>query len=70
MLEPAQLGFTYCQVPVIYTLGEGAGTTVVRRDGSQVIFPDNVLDAATSRLLFMKLGEIAQVEVLVDTVLD
>jgi len=70
MLKPAQLGFTYCQVPVIYTLGEEAGTTVVRRDGSRVIFPDNVLDAATSRSLFMKLGEIAQVEVLVDRVLD
>jgi len=70
MLKPAQLGFTYCQVPVIYTLGARTGTTVVRRDGSEVSFSANALDAATSRSLFLKSGEIARVEVLVNTVLD
>ncbi len=62
-LEPSQLGFTYCQVPVVYSHNSQRGATVLWRDGREQTFPDNVLDEKVSASLFMKLGEIARIDV-------
>ena len=69
VLQPQQLGFTYCQVPVIYTQTGGGDATVTWHDGKQIQFASGALDAATSASLFMKLGEIARIDVSVNTVL-
>ena len=35
-LEKGSLSFTYCQIPIIYKLGEKKGLKVVLNDGSNV----------------------------------
>jgi hypothetical protein len=42
---------------------------VTWHDGNQMTFADGALDAVTSASLFMKLGEIARIDVSVNTVL-
>lgn len=69
-LTVQQLGFTYCQVPVIYTYKGNGDATVTWRDGTQATFAEGQLDAKTSASLFMKLGEIARIDVSVNAVLD
>ncbi|MFO7975361.1 MAG: hypothetical protein R6V12_12080, partial [Candidatus Hydrogenedentota bacterium] len=47
------LAFTVCQVPVVYTVGDGPGRMrVTRRDGSADVLDGTALDAATSREVF------------------
>ena len=69
-LEPKQLGFTYCQVPVIYSLSDSNDATVTWHDGQQKVFANGELDADVSASLFMKLGEIARIDVSVNNTLD
>ena len=58
------LAFTWCQVPVIYRLDDGAETlTIVRRDGSQQSFAELTLPADESRALFERSGDIRQLTV-------
>jgi hypothetical protein len=57
------LGFTYCQVPVIYTLGEQASIKVVFEDGDSRSFTGHTLDHSTSEELFQRSGKINQVQV-------
>ena len=62
-VAPSQLGFTYCQVPVIYTSGGNGCVTLTLSNGEQKEFTDGKLDAALSASLFMKLGHVAKIEV-------
>ncbi len=58
------LAFTYCQIPIIYRLGDDAGSVkVTRSDGSVAAFSGIRLDAATSRAIFERNGEITSIEV-------
>jgi hypothetical protein len=68
-LKSQQLGFTYCQVPVVYTLNGGNEITVTLTDGSQQVVSDGPLNTAMSASLFMKLGEISRIDVSVANVL-
>ncbi|MEL0315837.1 MAG: hypothetical protein VW983_12460, partial [Halieaceae bacterium] len=65
-----QLGFTYCQVPVVYSKGGSGSATVTFSSGKQEIFEDGQLDADVSASLFMKLGEVARIDVSVASTLD
>jgi len=62
-LQAAQLGFTYCQVPVIYTHGGSGGVSVTWHNGEQRDFANGTLDSDVSASLFKKLGEIARIDV-------
>ncbi len=62
-LPAHSLAFTYCQVPVIYHLGEASGVTVYLRDGSQIQSPEPALDLATSHSLFGRTGDLLRIEV-------
>ncbi len=65
-LEPGTLAFTFCQVPVVYRLGDGAArVTVVRRYGTERSFDGTTLDAATSREVFERTGDVVRIEVAV-----
>ena len=65
-LEPGTLAFTFCQVPVVYRLADGeASLTVVRRDGQERRFDGATLDAATSRKVFERTGDVVRIEVAV-----
>ena len=62
-LPAGSLAFTYCQVPIVYRRADRSAVVVWRRDGSRVRSDGLALDAATSRSLFSRAGEVARVEV-------
>ncbi|MGL1902352.1 MAG: hypothetical protein OCC49_09460 [Fibrobacterales bacterium] len=62
-LETAQLGFTYCQVPVVYSLAEETSIIVTKKDGSTTAIKGEIIDAETSMAIFDKKGAIVKVEV-------
>ncbi len=58
------LAFTFCQVPVVYRLVDGdARVEVTDRDGTRRVFDDVFLDAATSRDVFERRGNLARIDV-------
>jgi hypothetical protein len=65
-LERGTLGFTFCQVPVVYRLvDDGHHVAVVRRDGSAQTFTDGFLDRDTSREVFERRGSVERITVAV-----
>lgn len=62
-LKPGSLAFTYCQVPIVYTLGKTRGMIVTHTDGTRVALPELCLDATVSRSLFERTGKIRCVQV-------
>jgi hypothetical protein len=62
-LEKGSLGFTYCQVPMIYHLSETNRITLHFRDSKVERLPGLVLDRESSQLIFQRTGEIVRVEV-------
>jgi len=63
------LVFTWCQVPIIYTLDEDAdqGITVICDDSTQHTFADTVLSHEMSDTLFRRSGRIRQIDVSLKT---
>jgi hypothetical protein len=58
------LGFTFCQVPFIYRLGDsGDAITVVRTTGETETLDDAVLPGDISREIFTRAGTVARVDV-------
>jgi len=58
------LAFTWCQVPIVYTLDDDAPSlTIVRDDGSQDTCSELALSAADSRSLFERNGNVRQLNV-------
>ncbi|MUU77782.1 hypothetical protein [Winogradskyella endarachnes] len=64
-LEKDTLCFTYCQVPIIYTLGTENKIQVINNNGSTIDFKDLQLDEITSDKIFKRTGEVKQIEVTV-----
>lgn len=62
-LEKDSLGFTYCQIPVIYKLSEKEGLTVQFSEDSVLEYDHLNLDVATSKKVFERTGEIKQIMV-------
>ena len=62
-LKPGSLAFTYCQVPVVYTLGKKRGVVVTHTDGTKDERPELCLDAMVSRSIFERAGKISRVQV-------
>jgi hypothetical protein len=71
-LGAGELGFTLCQVPVLYRLAERRTIEVHWADGLIQSAPDGALDALASRAILERTGEVLQVEValLRDDLLD
>ena len=59
------LCFTYCQVPVIYTISDGEGITVIFKEGSTKRFEHLSLDNETSTDIFNRSGKINQIHIAV-----
>ena len=68
-LSAGELGFTYCQVPVVMSLSSEPTITVHTKSGHKTILGGSRLSAADSEALFKKTGEIVRLDVAVDTVL-
>jgi hypothetical protein len=63
-LDKDSLGFTFCTVPVIYTLSDHKKIVVFFKDGSERSFEEKI-DIETSHSMFNRDGKIARIEVTV-----
>lgn len=65
-LPARSLGFSYCQIPVCYRLGESTPLLIVEHaSGTSTAIPACGLDATHSQAIFGRTGEIASLTVLV-----
>ena len=62
-LQAGQLGFTYCQVPVIYSLAAETSIVISFADGSEKAIAADAIDAQTSLAIFDKTGEVVKIQV-------
>jgi len=62
-LPAGSLGFTYCQVPIVYQLARENSLVVHFADGSKIRSSELRLDSATSRLIFERTGKVSRVAV-------
>lgn len=62
-LPAGSLAFTYCQVPILYRQGAKAAIVVFLRSGKRLQPAGMCLDAALSRSIFHRTGEVARIEV-------
>ncbi|TVP92074.1 hypothetical protein [Alkalibacterium sp.] len=66
-LNEQTLGFTFCAVPVIYTLGNQKEITVSFTDGTEEVLTDvDTLSTEISKMLFDRSGKINQIKVVID----
>lgn len=65
-LDKNSLGFTFCTVPVIYTLSDHKKIVVFFKDGSERNF-EKALDVETSHHMFNRDGRIDRIEVSVES---
>jgi hypothetical protein len=62
-LIPGKLGFTYCQVPVIYTLSNEDSLKVILNDLSEITPEGMSLDENLSEMIFNRTGQLVRIEV-------
>jgi hypothetical protein len=62
-LTTGQLGFTFCQVPVIYSLSDKNMISVSFRDGTTKSFEGLKLNTEISKSMFSRKGEINRIDV-------
>ena len=62
-LEPNSLGFTYCQVPIIYNIKERNVLVIIFSDGSTKQFNSLEIDKEISELIFKRSGKVTQINV-------
>ncbi len=55
-LEAKQLGFTFCQLPVLYTFGKQEGITISYSNGEKVDIPGNEIPEDISLQIFSRTG--------------
>jgi len=61
-LQPNQLAFTICQVPVIFSSGKDELISVTFAGDSVQHFPGNSIDAVTSAKIFSRIGDVKKIE--------
>ena len=62
-LHKGQLGFTFCQVPVVYTTSEEDIINITFTDGKKIPLKGHTIDKEMSSRIFHRSGEIVQIEV-------
>jgi len=62
-LEKDTLCFTYCQIPIIYNLGDENAVKVDFTDGKTLQFNTHSLDTETSKKVFSRTGEVETIMV-------
>ena len=65
-LDQGSLGFTYCQIPVVYKLAEKEGLKVEFKQSRDLEFSELSLDSQTSKKIFERSGEISMIIVSVN----
>jgi hypothetical protein len=61
-LISGQIGFTFCQVPVIYIFGDKNHTSILFKNGEIKHFENHETDEKTSAAIFARNGEIQKIE--------
>jgi hypothetical protein len=61
-LNANQLAFTFCQIPVVYTLGGEEQLSIKFSDGNSKIFTGRTIDMDTSKKIFTRNGEVQSIE--------
>jgi hypothetical protein len=62
-LKQGQLGFTFCQVPVLYNASNEDKISITFADGKQIFKTDHAIGKEMSSKIFNRSGEIAWIEV-------
>jgi len=62
-LEQAQLGFTFCQVPIVYRAANEAETSIAFADGKQIIIKGHTIGKEISSKIFQRTGDIVRIDV-------
>ena len=60
-VESDSLCFTYCQIPIVYKLAQKESLQVVSSEGEILKFDDLTIDLKTSKKIFERTGEIAEI---------
>jgi hypothetical protein len=69
-LNQNQIGFTICQVPVVYTFSDKDSISVLFEDGQVKSVEDNSLSQQISNLIFKRSGKVKQLEVSIKKIKD
>lgn len=64
-LSPGQLTFTYCQVPIVYTVGDQSQVTIHTADKQVSAIQGSTLTQDVSRSIFQREGRVERLEVVV-----
>ncbi|MCF7569003.1 hypothetical protein L3X37_11600 [Sabulilitoribacter arenilitoris] len=60
------LGFTYCQVPIVYQISEKESLEITFKNGNSKAIESLMIDSEISKQIFMRTGEVAQITVYVN----
>ncbi len=63
ILKQGQLGFTFCQVPVLYSLSNEDKISISFADGKQIFLAGHAIGKEISSKIFQRTGEITLIEV-------
>jgi hypothetical protein len=63
ILNEGQLAFTFCQVPIVYTVSSEAKIAITKTDETQVLIAGSTLENEWSTALFERDGSIRQIDV-------
>ncbi len=63
ILKKGQLGFTFCQIPVLYCASNENKISIRFADGKQIFIADHFIGKELSTKIFRRTGEIAMIEV-------
>lgn len=66
-LKKGSLCFTYCQLPVVYTLASKNALSIVFKDGNTTTSDDLTVDKKISQKIFERSGEVVRIELFLDT---
>jgi hypothetical protein len=62
-LNAGQLGFTFCQVPVIYSASNEDKISITFSDGKKIFITGHIINSEMSARIFQRSGDIVRVEV-------
>ena len=57
-LQTNSICFTYCQIPIVYTIANHKSIEIIYNDNSNTSFDALIIDAVTSKKMFARTGEI------------
>ena len=63
ILHAGQIAFTFCQVPVVYSVSKDDKIVVTFNDGKQIAISGHTIDSDISNRIFLRTGECVKLEV-------